>query len=94
MLTNLLRSHRGLISQPVLVDLDFPRQPLPIQRWSHKHLGQLGWTPALDLHERILLNDVRHLFLLLLSFVDLFLEVGDLPRDGVKAAAISRPVRD
>ena len=49
---------------------------------------------GLMFNQDILLDNVCHLLLLLLALVHLLLQVGDLFRDGVKAAPVSRPVRD
>jgi hypothetical protein len=46
-------------------------------------------TPPFDLNQDILLDNISHLLLLLLTFVDLFLKVSDLFGNGVKAMAIS-----
>ena len=63
------------------MDLDLARQPLPVQRGTHEDLGQFGRTPSLNLDKRILLDDVRHLLFLLLTLIDLLLEIGDLLRN-------------
>lgn len=77
-LTDFLRAHGGLVTQTVLVDLDLTRQPLAVQRRSHEYLGKLRRSTAFDLHKGILFDDVSHLLLLLLTLVDLLLEVRDL----------------
>ena len=47
-----------------------------------------------DFNEAVLLDDVGHLFLLLLALVRIFLQLGDLAIDVVKTAAVGRTVRD
>ena len=74
--------------------LDFTWQSFSVQRRTDEHFGQLGRTTALDLDERILLDDVSHLLFLLLTFVDLFLEIGDLFRNSIETTSIGRTVRD
>ena len=74
--------------------LDFARETFAVQRGSDEDLGQLGWAPPLDLHERVLLDDVGHLLLLLLALVDLLLQVCDLFRDGIESMAVWRAVGD
>ena len=74
--------------------LDFARETFAVQRGSDEDLGQLGWAPPLDLHERVLLDDVGHLLLLLLALIHLLFQVCDLFRDRVKAVSICRTIRD
>lgn len=50
--------------------------------------------PTLDFSEDVLLDNVRHFFLLLFALVHFLLEVSDLPRDGVKAVRIKGAIRD
>ena len=93
-LTDFLRAHWGLVTQTVLVDLDLTRQPLAVQRRSHEYLGKLRRSTAFDLHKGILFDDVSHLLLLLLTLVDLLLQIRDLLGELVEAVTIDRPIRD
>lgn len=74
--------------------LNFARKTFAVQRGPDEDLGQLGWTPPLDLNERVLLNDVGHLLLLLLALVHFLFQVRDLFRNRVEAVPICRTVRD
>ena len=72
--------------------LDFARETFAVQRGSDEDLGQLGWAPPLDLHERVLLDDVGHLLLLLLALIHFLLQLCDLLVDRIKAVSISRTI--
>lgn len=73
--TNLLRTHRRLVAQTILMYLDLAGEALPIQRWPDENFRQLSRAPSLDFDQRVLLDDVRHLLLLLLALVNLLLHV-------------------
>ena len=76
------------------MDLNLTRQSLAIQCGTNKHLRQFDRPAALNFDQDILLDDVRHFFLLLFALVHFLLEVSDLPRDGVKAVRIKGAIRD
>lgn len=76
------------------MNLDLPRQPLSIQSRANKYFGKLNRSSALEFDERILIDDVCHLFFLLLPLRDLFLQVRYLFRNGVETMAIGGPVSD
>ena len=57
---------------------DFTGKALSIKRGSNEHFRQLDRSAPLDLNKDVLFNDVGHLLLLLLTLVDLLLEVRDL----------------
>ena len=86
--TNFLRTHRRLIPQAILVDLDLAWHALPVQRWTDEDLRQLRRPSALDLDEGVLLDDIRHLLLLLFALVDFLFEICDLLRYGIKAITV------
>ena len=86
--TDFLRAHGGLVTQTVLVDLDLAWEALPVQRWTDEDLRQLRRPSALDLDEGVLLDDIRHLLLLLFALVDFLFEICDLLRYGIKAITV------
>lgn len=81
-------AHRRLVAKTILMNLDFTRESLAVQRRADKDLRKLDRPATLDLRENILLNDIRHFLLLLLALVNLLLEIGDLLRDGVEAVLV------
>jgi hypothetical protein len=72
--------------------LDLPRQSLAIQGRANKHFRKFDRSSALELDERILVDDVCHLLLLLLPFSNLLLQVRYLFGNGVETVAVGRPV--
>ena len=92
--TNLLRADRRLISETILVNFNFTRQPLAIERRPHEDLGQPVRASTLHLDEGILLNDISHFFLLLLTLVHLLFQVSDLFGNHVEAMTIRRAIRN
>ena len=86
-LTDSMRTH-GLIPETILVNFDLARQPLPVRRRSDEDFRQLMRPPPLELNQRILLDNVCHLLLLLLAFVHFLLELGDLLVDRVKPMSV------
>lgn len=70
------------------MNLDLAWESLSVESGSHKDFGELVRSPAFDLYQDVLLDDVRHLLLLLFPFVDLFLQICNLLRDLVKAVAV------
>lgn len=68
--------------------LDLAGKAFAIQRWPDENFRQLSWAPSFDLDQRVLLDDVRHLLLLLLAFVNLLLHVGYLLRDRIEAVPV------
>ena len=93
-LTDFLRPHGGLVTKTVLVNLYFSRESLAVQGGPHKHLRELRRTPALDLDQRVLLDDVGHLLLLLLALVDLLLQICYLFREVVEAMTVGGTIRN
>lgn len=73
---------------------DLPRQSLSVQGWANEHFRKPGRAPPLELDERILIDNARHLLLLLLPFRNLFLQVRYLFRNCVETVTICRPVSD
>ena len=71
------------------MDLDLTRETLSIEGGTDEDFGQLEWSSTLDFNQNVLLDDVRHLFLLLLTLVNVLFEIGDLPGDRVKAMLVS-----
>ena len=74
------------------MNLHFSWKTFSIQRGPHEHLGQLGGASSLDLDKGILLDDVGHLLLLLLTLVHFLLKLRDLLVDRVKSVPIWRPI--
>lgn len=68
--------------------LDLAGKAFAIQRWSDENFRQLSRAPSFDFDQRVLLDDVRHLLLLLLAFVNLLLHVGYLLRDRIEAVPV------
>ena len=70
------------------MNFDLARQSFPVESRPHKHFGELVRPPSFDFYQDILLNDVRHLLLLLFPLVDIFLQIRNLLRDLVEAVAV------
>jgi hypothetical protein len=90
-LTDFLRSH-GEVPDTVLVNLNFSRKTLAVKCWSNERFWHLRRAPAFHLDEVSLFNDIGHFFLLLFSFVGLFLELIDLLDNVIEAVAIRRTI--
>ena len=91
-LTDLLRTDGRLVPEAILVDLNFTRKPLSVKGRSDEDFRKAVRSAALDLLKSVLLNDIRHFFLLLLAFVNLLFKVGNLLCDRVKTMLIHRAV--
>lgn len=76
------------------MNLDFSRQTFAIEGRANKCFSKFNWPPAFDFLETILLNDVRHLFLLLLALIDLLLQIGDLFCKRVETVTVRRTITD
>lgn len=76
------------------MNFDLPRQTFSVQSWADEHFRKPDRASALEFDERILVDNARHLLLLLLSFRNLFLQVRYLFRNYVETVAICRSVRD
>lgn len=60
------------------MNLDFSGKTFTVKSWSDENFWEFNWSSAFNLNERALVDDVRHLLLLLFSFVNFLLQVGDL----------------
>lgn len=70
------------------MDLNFTSKSPTVQSRANECFGQFCWPPRLELNKVALFNHIGHLLLLLLSFIGLFLQIGDLLANGVEAMAI------
>lgn len=68
------------------------RQALAIRWRSNEGFGDSGWSTTFELHEIVLLNNVSHLFLLLLPLVDISFQISNLLVDPVETMTIGRPI--
>lgn len=83
-----------MISQTILVNFDLARQSLSIKSGTHERFGEFVGSPAFELYQDVLLDDIRHLLLLLFPLVDLFLEICNMFRNLVETVAIERTIGD
>jgi hypothetical protein len=76
------------------VNLDLAWQALAVECGPHEGFGELDGAATLNLLQSVLLNNIRHLLLLLLALSDLLLQVIDLLVQRVEAVTVGRPVAD
>lgn len=63
----------GLIAYTILMNFDLARKAFPVQSRPNESICKLGRAAAFDFNECSLFDNISHLFLLLLSFIGLFL---------------------
>lgn len=76
------------------MNLDLTRQPLAIERGADEDLWKFDGATTFDLDKHVLLDDIRHLLLLLLAFVDLLFQIRDLLSYSVEAVLVDRAICD
>jgi hypothetical protein len=74
------------------VNLYLTGQALAIESRADEALGKLDGPPAFYLLETVLLDDICHLLLLLLTLGDLLLQLGDLFLERIETVAVGRAV--
>lgn len=70
------------------MDLDFTSEPFTVQSRPDKGFRHFCWSSGFKLHQIVLFNDVRHLLLLLLPFVRLLLQIGNLFANAVEPMVV------
>jgi hypothetical protein len=76
------------------MDLYLSRKAFAVWGGSHENFRKLVRSSAFHLHQDILLDDVRKLFLLLFTFVHFLFQVSYLPAEDVEPMAVCGSVCD